>query len=354
MGGGLSGRSILRRNLQPEEEEARREENDLQRLQKARMKMKVSVELQVAHFTPSSFPLIPVVTEKSQRIIYESWKHITEKGSADDAGSVISGMTLFYNEFYSRLGMMDSNNAFDSILTRFTSGANTIAAKGAILFRIISFQLNLDFQDKNLEYVLYKLGRSHCKMGIRPWMYAAFIQTLLLTIASRLEHRATHDVMEAWVNVFAFVLKLMLPSAIRGLVQNDEMTMTSVITHIEGDKNRRGGLYERAKDRLVDHILRSGSSNSSKKKKSLSERYSVSGRNSYGGRGVSSSLEQSSSRKRSTYKKTSFKVAVADEIISESPSPSLRILEARLPSGRYSIGGIKEAEGDWVEHVDQK
>ena len=57
-------------------------------------------------------------------------------------------------------------------------------------------------------------------MGIRPWMYSAFVQTLLLTISSRLGHRATHDVMEAWVNVFAFVLKRMLPAAIRGLAKN--------------------------------------------------------------------------------------------------------------------------------------
>ena len=196
MGGGLSaGRSVGGNALSPQEMEARAEALELKVQEKARKALKIPIDIQVAHFTPSSFPLIPIITEKSQQKIYDSWKYITENGSADDAGSVISGMTVFYTEFYSRLDVIDSNHAFDAILSKFASGSNAIAAKGAILFRIISFLLNLDFRGENIDYVLYKLGRSHNKMGIRPWMYAAFVQTLLLTIASRLGNRATHDVM---------------------------------------------------------------------------------------------------------------------------------------------------------------
>ena len=298
-------------------------------------KVNIPVELQVAHFMPASFPLVPVVSEKRILKIQASWKIITEDNRTEGSGLVRSGITQFYDEFYSRLTIHDAMGLFETILVKHSAGKNTIAAKGAIILRIINFIFRLDFASSNIKDILQKLGRSHNKMGIRPWMYAAFVQTLLLTIASRLGNRATHDVMEAWVNVFAFVLKTMLPAAIRGLTQNDEMTMTSVIEQLTTSREN-GGFYEQAKDRLFDRILRNSSS-SSKKKVSLSEKYS-------GRRRINSGSEQRNSIKhRASLNKAQQRIA-ADQDDSESPSPSKRIPVARLPSGRYSIGGIKEVE----------
>ena len=217
-------------------DEALLQEHEKSRI--AAKKVSISSELQVAHFMPSSFPLIPVVYEKRISKIQASWKIITENTTAKGSGIITSGITQFYDEFYSRLTIHDAMGLFEAILVKHSAGKNTIAAKGAIILRIMTFILRLDFASANILDTLQKLGRAHNKMGIRPWMYSAFVQTLLLTIASRLGHRATHDVMEAWVNVFAFVLKSMLPAAIRGLAQNDEMTMTSVI---QRDPSQDGG-----------------------------------------------------------------------------------------------------------------
>jgi hypothetical protein len=71
------------------------------------------------------------------------------------------------------------------------------------------------------------LGKSHSHKGIRPWQYAVFVQVLLLTIASRLGHDATIDVMESWVNLFAYVMKSMLPPAIKGQVVETELNINT-------------------------------------------------------------------------------------------------------------------------------
>ena len=69
------------------------------------------------------------------------------------------------------------------------------------------------------------LGKSHAQKSIRPWQYATFITTLLNTIASRLGTNATNDVMESWVHLFAFVMKSMLPEAIRNGVVETELNI---------------------------------------------------------------------------------------------------------------------------------
>jgi hypothetical protein len=74
---------------------------------------------------------------------------------------------------------------------------------------------------------LHMLGKSHAQKSIRPWQYSVFVQTLLITIASRLGGKATSDVMEAWVNLFAFVMKSMLPQAIRGQVVETELNINT-------------------------------------------------------------------------------------------------------------------------------
>ena len=139
----------------------------------------------------------------------------------------MSGMTVFYNEFYDRLEQLDSSGRFEAVLSRNTSGDNKIAAKGAILIRIIKFVLKIDTDTKDNQMMLFMLGKSHSQKAIRPWQYSIFVQTLLYTISSRLGVDATNDVMESWVNLFAFVMKSMLPPAIRGQVVETELSINT-------------------------------------------------------------------------------------------------------------------------------
>src|SRR4051794_15895678 len=126
------------------------------------------------------------------------------------------GITQFYTEFYARLDTLDSSGKFDAILSAHTSGTNKIAAKGEILIRIIKFALSIQGDNPAVQLQLYLLGKSHVQKRIRPWQYSIFVEAMIFTISSRLGTEATHEVMEAWVNIFAFILRSMLPQAIKG------------------------------------------------------------------------------------------------------------------------------------------
>lgn len=179
------------------------------------------LEIQIAHYTPASFPLTPVVTKSTIAVCRESWQYVLKPIQKED-GTVMSGLTAFYTEFYDNLDMIDTNEKFESILRQHAGGLETRVAKGAILIRIMTYALNLEPESEKCRFALYTLGKSHNHKSIRPWQYAVLIQTLLTTLSSRLQNEATHEVMAAWVNLFAFMLRNILPAAIRGLVDNAE------------------------------------------------------------------------------------------------------------------------------------
>ena len=180
------------------------------------------IAIQVSFYTPSSFPLIPIVTTRSLKLCQDSW-NIIIADTLNELGSSVSGFTVFYNDFYDRLNVIDTTKAFDKILSKHCYGRNKIATKGSIIIRIVKYILSLDFESKSTITKLGHLGKAHSTYGIRPWMYSLFVETLLLTIASRLGYHARAEVMEAWVNIFAFTFKHMLPTAIKGLVNEDEL-----------------------------------------------------------------------------------------------------------------------------------
>jgi hemoglobin-like flavoprotein len=191
----------------------------------------------VAHFTPSSFPLIPTVNAQASQLCTESWSKIVGHIVMTDDGRQISGMTAFYNEFYERLQMFDTSGKFDAVLSRHSGGQNQIAAKGAIILRIVKFVVRIDVNSKQNDMLLYMLGKSHAQKAIRPWQYAIFVQTLLNTISSRLGNDATSDVMEAWVNLFAYVMRGMLPPAIKGQVVETELNINTSSEFQDGKIN---------------------------------------------------------------------------------------------------------------------
>ena len=55
--------------------------------------MRVPLELQVAHFMPTSFPLLPVVSDKATAIVAESWRTLADTEVVDEHGAKISGLT---------------------------------------------------------------------------------------------------------------------------------------------------------------------------------------------------------------------------------------------------------------------
>jgi hypothetical protein len=122
---------------------------------------------------------------------------------------------------------VDTAGKFEAVLARNVSGTNQLAAKGAIIVRIVKFVCSITEDGPETQRRLYMLGKMHNHLGIRPWQYSVFVQTLLLTISNRLGTGATNDVMESWVNMFAFVLRSMLPPAIKGQVVETELSVNT-------------------------------------------------------------------------------------------------------------------------------
>ena len=217
------------------------------------------LELAVAHYMPATFPLVPVVNKSVLVVCKQSWNVLMAQ---NDPESNLIGITMFYTEFYELLDKFDSTGRFDAVLTRNTTGMNKIAAKGAILLRIIQFVLSLDVENgKQTNYSLHMLGKSHSHKQIRPWQYSVFIQTLLNTIALRLGAGATHEVMCAWVNVFAFVMKSMLPPAIKGQVVETELSANVATTMNEDSAKQLEAVEEvrQLRKRLGEGTIRSHS-----------------------------------------------------------------------------------------------
>lgn len=213
----------------------------------------VPLEILVAHFTPSTFPMIPIINQRTASLCEESWRFLVNSGSTDEFGNITSGVTLFYNEFYERLGQIDSNGKFESVLAKF--GQNKIAAKGAILIRIVKLALSIQHDSKQAHTMLFMLGKSHSKKGIRPWQYSVFTQTLLNTIASRLGIKATNDMMEAWVNLFAFILAAMLPPSIKGSVDEFELQISTSSEFASGTMLSHVSEIEEVKKKMASNVF---------------------------------------------------------------------------------------------------
>mmetsp|Transcript_14118 Transcript_14118/g.14740 ORF Transcript_14118/g.14740 Transcript_14118/m.14740 type:complete len:277 (+) Transcript_14118:58-888(+) len=190
-------------------------------------KMTVPLSIQVAHFTPASFPLVPVINKHVNKLCTSSWNNLVEQEFEGENGTKIAGITIFYHEFYKRLAMFDNKGMFEAVLSRHSGSLNKVAVKGAILVRIIKFVLSIQEDNEEVQLSLYVLGKSHQQKQIRPWQYSVFIETLLNTLASQLGVGATADVMHSWVNLFAFVLQSMLPPAIEGLTLANELNVNT-------------------------------------------------------------------------------------------------------------------------------
>jgi hemoglobin-like flavoprotein len=207
--------------------------------------------IQVAHYTPASFPLTPVVTKTTLKLCGESWERVMAPVERD--GIIVSGMTLFYTEFYDTLEVFDRMGKFESVLKQHSGGNDPVAAKGAILIRIVHYVLALDPESEKCQYMLFTLGKSHNHKRIRPWQYSVFVQTLLNTMSSRLGVQATHEVMTAWVHLFAFILRSILPVAIKGLVNETEVDINTS-TEV-GDSTVTSQLAERDEAREMQRKL---------------------------------------------------------------------------------------------------
>jgi hemoglobin-like flavoprotein len=200
----------------------------------------ITLDVQVAHFTPACFPLAPTFNQQTSKICKKSWGTLMKMTyKSTQTGLDTSSITVFYNEFYRKLYLYDTKHQFDSVLSKHLTGkGSNIAAKGAIIVRIVKFSLTIENNKSSIDR-LKRLGRSHALMGIEAWQYSVFVEVLLNTIASQLGTHATHDVMSCWVNLFSFIFQHMIPSALRGHVTGSDLNVAIHTDHVERDVQSR-------------------------------------------------------------------------------------------------------------------
>jgi hemoglobin-like flavoprotein len=199
----------------------------------------ITMDLQVRHFTPSSFPLVPSFNKTTTKICKKSWETLMKMTfKSSQTGLDTASITVFYNEFYQKLYLFDTSHRFEAILSKHvgpsSGGRSNIAAKGAIIVRIVKFSLALENNEQGI-MSLKKLGNAHRLMGISGWQYSIFVEVLLNTIARQLGVHATYDVMACWVNLFAFIFQYMLPNALVGLVTGSDLNVATHTTHVDRD-----------------------------------------------------------------------------------------------------------------------
>ena len=70
----------------------------------------------MAHYTPCIFPIIPIINQKINELCSESWKKNCSNKEILESGFEVSGITLFYNDFYERLSIVDEGHKIEAVL----------------------------------------------------------------------------------------------------------------------------------------------------------------------------------------------------------------------------------------------
>jgi hemoglobin-like flavoprotein len=162
-------------------------------------KVKPSNDIVIAHYTPSIFPLVPIVNDKTYTICNDTWKYIFNKKSENS-----SGISTFYNDFYKRLASTDDGNKIIIFIENNCKGKNKIAEKGNIIIQVIKFVLD---KKSHNEYQFKKLWKIHKKLNIDLQFYPIFAETLIYTISDNLDYKATQAVMAEWINLFCYIMQ---------------------------------------------------------------------------------------------------------------------------------------------------
>lgn len=189
----------------------------------------------VEHYQPYEFPMQPVINSRTQNLVKNSWKRIveTEYDSADTASGKMSGASYFYNVFFEHLF-----NRLDDFSRIFPD----VRARADIFSKVMAFCISISIEE--LDYVKVKmnhLGKLHKNIVNHPHLFGIYATNIHSTVRFCLGDDATHEIMAAWINLLAFILRNMLPAYFEG---------TKFTGYHEGAINAASVINEKAKDEV--------------------------------------------------------------------------------------------------------
>jgi len=163
----------------------------------------------VRHYMPGTFPVHFSLKNEHIYCVQDSWKIIKE---GTGAGLLLlnrqnqSGLVTFYDEFYRRLFLR--SQVFEK---RFVG----LKTRAGILYKLVRFISTLDAsKEQDAIELLKKLGRSHAKRNVYPWMYSIFCETLVETIMLCFGAEKHFGIFFAWSSTLSFCLNIMIKQAV--------------------------------------------------------------------------------------------------------------------------------------------
>lgn len=176
---------------------------------KLKYKCKVQLQFFMSQYTLTTFPDIPIITQESNEICYNTWNKIINTDITNADGVILQGKVAFYNEFYGVLKIVDTCGIIDGVLLENSKIQDNELTKMSILLRIVKNIINIKNDSEKTQKKLYMLGNFHSTKHIKPFFYSIFVKTLLQSIYVLLGVSSTEEIMDAWINQIAFVMKYM-------------------------------------------------------------------------------------------------------------------------------------------------
>jgi hypothetical protein len=103
-------------------------------------RINIPLQVQVAHYTPSSFPMIPTVNKTTSELCAASWAIIEGQTIQINDYDTISGMAAYYSEFYERFVIFKLHNLDHDSQNKFTNIGILIIFNSLIFQHIVNFE----------------------------------------------------------------------------------------------------------------------------------------------------------------------------------------------------------------------
>lgn len=164
---------------------------------------RLPINLVVEHYQPYEFPMRPIVNERSQQIIQQSWQEIINNTYDCDQtqSGTMSGASYFFNTFFDQLFVR-----FKDFKTLFPS----IQQRATIISKVMALLVKGDDLE-SFKKRIRAVAVLHVKIVGDPWLFGIFSTNILNTVRLCLGEKATDEVMTAWLHLLSFVLRTMLP-----------------------------------------------------------------------------------------------------------------------------------------------
>lgn len=175
-----------------------------------------SRDVKLKSYMPTTFPFEPDLNPTTVRICAVSWERV-----------MMNCVNEYFCEvFYNRLKVLDKSGRLNKVISMHCPGPESskiaMKARNVILLRMLSYAVHLDTESAIAHEALIRLARSHAKfttmIGLES--YALFVQNMVNTLEIFLGEDYSKDVANAWIQLFAYILKKFLGYALLSYEHN--------------------------------------------------------------------------------------------------------------------------------------